>query len=49
MKPDTPPTLPPPRRHAPLSVSKPAPRTLARVTDAAGWKVKRRVAFNAAI
>lgn len=38
-----------PRRHTPLAASTPAPRTLARVTDAAGWTAKRPIGFNAAI
>ncbi len=40
---------PAPRRHTPLAASKPDPRATARVTDAAGWRVKRPLTFNAAL
>lgn len=49
MKPDGLPTLLRPRRHTPLAASKPDPRTVARLTDAAGWTSKKPITFDAAI
>lgn len=40
---------PPVRRHIPLAVSAPDPRTVARVTDAAGWTTRKPILFDAAI
>ncbi|MFM9616835.1 hypothetical protein ACKI14_02595 [Streptomyces turgidiscabies] len=49
MKDDGLPVLLSPRRHTPLAASRPAPRAVARVMDAAGWTVRKVIAFNAAI
>lgn len=38
-----------PRRHTPLAETKPDPRTVARVTDAAGWTTRKPITFDAAI
>lgn len=40
---------PAPRRHTPFTVPTPAPRITSRVTDAADWRVRKPVGFNAAI
>lgn len=49
MKPDGLPTLSSPRRRVPLAAPKPDPRPVARVTDAAGWAVRKPITFDAAI
>lgn len=49
MKPDGLPAPLSPRRHPPLTAPKPDPRTVARLTDAAGWTSKKPITFDAAI